>query len=261
MKTILLKGGLGNQLYQIAAINSYCKDNDEEFFIDFSARFGCGQGKHPVMYKDNFYKNFKTGKITDDFKLLQEPKFTYNKIEKTDENVVYEGYYQSPKYFAKYRDELNDWFCFDEEKYSPIENKINQLREKTGKKVVGVHVRRGDYTHNPDIHPSIPKSFYDKAKNMFKDHVFIYATDDFATVSKEFKFDDNNIYVNGESELEDFYTLSCCDSIIMGNSTFAAWSSYLGKKKEKVIAPVPWFGPKGPEYKDLLDDNWTIIKA
>jgi len=47
----------------------------------------------------------------------------------------------------------------------------------------------------------------------------------------------------------------------MGNSTFAAWSSYLGKKKEKVIAPVPWFGPKGPEYKDLLDDNWTIIKT
>ena len=52
-----------------------------------------------------------------------------------------------------------------------------------------------------------------------------------------------------------------CDSIIMGNSTFAAWSSYLGRKKEKVIAPVPWFGPKGPDYKDLLDDNWIFIKT
>lgn len=259
MKTVLLKGGLGNQLYQIAAIYAYSKDINDEFFIDYNAKFGAGQGKHPSTYKDTLYRNFITGSINPNFVVQQQSQFTYNPIPLFTGDVLFDGYFQSPKYFQKYKSELNDWFSYKEDEHIKFTSKLDQLREQTGKKIVGVHVRRGDYLNYPEIHPKITKSYYDKAKELFKDHIFLYATDDLRSVRNEFTFDNDNIYINGNSEMNDFITLSYCDSIIMGNSTFAAWASYLGKKKEKVIAPNPWFGPEGPDFKDLYDESWTIL--
>lgn len=263
MKTVRLKGGLGNQLYQIAAINSFCKDNNYKFFIDYGIRFGCGQGKHPSTYKDNLYKNFETKTINPDekFKLIQETNFRYTPFTKTDDNVVYDGYFQTFKYFEKYKNELNDWFNFNSDLTGKIQQKLDSIKNKTNKKIVGVHVRRGDYTYTPNIHPTVPKKFYDQAKEMFPNHIFLYATDDLTRTSADFKFDDENIYINGKDELEDFITLSLCDSLIIGNSSFAAWASYLGNKKEQIIAPTPWFGPEGPDFTDLLDNNWKIVNT
>ena len=261
MKTVLLKGGLGNQLYQIAAIYAYTLDIKCNFFIDYTARFGAGQGSHPITYKDTLYRNFLSGKITSNYVIKQQDKFTYHPIPIYAQDVVFDGYFQSPKYFNKYKDQLNDWFSYKEEEHIKFTSKLDQLRDQTGKKIVGVHIRRGDYLNYPKIHPKINKSYYDKAKELFEDHIFLYATDDFQSVRSEFAFDNNNIYINGNSEMNDFITLSYCDSIIMGNSTFAAWASYLGKKKEKIIAPNPWFGPEGPDFKDLYDKDWTILDA
>lgn len=260
MNTVKLKGGLGNQLYQIAAINAHCKDNNLEFFIDYDLHHACGQGRHPSVYREGLFKNFKPLNISSDFELYIEPTFTYTKIPKIEKNVMFDGYFQSYKYFEKYKQELNNWFSLDAELTKTINNNLDKLRNKTNKKIVGVHIRRGDYTHNPDIHPTITKKYYDKARQLFNDHVFVYATDDYQRVHAEFKFNDSDIHVNGKNELYDFHTLSLCDSIIIGNSSFAAWSSYLGNKKEKVVAPSTWFGPRGPDYTDLLDKDWTILK-
>jgi hypothetical protein len=61
------------------------------------------------------------------------------------------------------------------------------------------------------------------------------------------------------NELEDLYLLSQMDAIIICNSSFSWWASYLGKQKQ-VIAPKRWFGIKGPQdYQDIYNKNWIVL--
>ena len=66
--------------------------------------------------------------------------------------------------------------------------------------------------------------------------------------------------MNNEDEVEDLFALSQCDSIIMSNSSFSWWGAFLGKTKEKVICPIKWYGPKGPQdFHDLYEDKWIRV--
>ena len=39
--------------------------------------------------------------------------------------------------------------------------------------------------------------------------------------------------LENDNELEDLYSLSQCDSVIMSNSSFSWWGAFLGEKKKK----------------------------
>ena len=127
---------------------------------------------------------------------------------------------------------------------------------KLDKHSVGVHVRRGDYLRFPTIHPTCSVEFYKNAFKQFKDCYFIVASDDIPWCEENLA-DDNVIFSNCKSELEDLYLLSQCNNSILSNGSFAWWGSFLGKKKDKVIAPKTWFGPEGPsDYSDIYRDKW-----
>ena len=76
-----------------------------------------------------------------------------------------------------------------------------------------------------------------------------------------FLFVDTVTNLNNENELEDLYSLSQCDGIIMSNSSFAWWGTYLGKNKYKVVSPSIWFNPSSPDLitTDLYKDEWIKI--
>ena len=66
--------------------------------------------------------------------------------------------------------------------------------------------------------------------------------------------------LKNSSDIQDLYSLSQCDSVIIANSSFSWWGSYLGKEKETVIAPARWFGKDGfQDFEDIYNKNWTII--
>ena len=46
-----LKGGLGNQLFQISTAAAHAKRMDTEMSINYSRPFSCIQGKHPTTYQ------------------------------------------------------------------------------------------------------------------------------------------------------------------------------------------------------------------
>ena len=55
-----LCGGLGNQLFQVAAGYSYAKKYNKELIIDDSS-WTASQGSHPRIFKDTIFRNFKYG--------------------------------------------------------------------------------------------------------------------------------------------------------------------------------------------------------
>ena len=66
--------------------------------------------------------------------------------------------------------------------------------------------------------------------------------------------------LHNSDEIEDLYSLSQCDGVIISNSSFSWWGAWLGKKKYKVISPNRWFGPKGPKnYQDIYKKDWIKI--
>ena len=99
MITVNLKGGVGNQLYQIAAAYSLAKDNNSEFFLNADYKgLTAMQGKNPKTYKDSLYKNFTWKQSKPEF-TYTEKEFRYNKIPFIPHSLAIDGYFQSYLYF------------------------------------------------------------------------------------------------------------------------------------------------------------------
>lgn len=257
MITNLLVGGLGNQLFQISAGYTVAKIMKTDYVINYKIVGGPGQGKQPLIYKNNLYsKILETEK--ENWYLYNQKGFNYKKLPERD-NMCLCGYFQSEKFFLKCKNEIKNLFFFPEYIKKDVNNQMSKFKKKT----VGVHLRRGDYKKeiHKTIHPIQSIDYIIKAKSFFNHSEvdFILFTDDFETVSKEININNFHLLKNS-SEIHDLYALSQCDSIIMANSSFSWWGSYLGKKKEKVIAPKLWFGKDGPyPYDDIYKDDWIII--
>ena len=251
-------GGVGNQLFQIAAGYSLALDNNDKYAINYNLQHNLIQGNTKHKYRDNLYKDIPS---TDEVPAnqYQEPHHHYAPLPYTAPGMILHGYLQSEKYFTKHKEDIKQLFTFPKEIKLKISKALSALKLKSGKQVVGIHVRRGDYLQNPNIHPTCTVEYYKEAISKFKNSIFIVATDTPLWVKQNLCCD-NVILCNSSNELEDMYMLSQCDSVIMSNSTFAWWGAYLGKEKAQVIVPKIWFGPNGPQdYYDIYNKSWIQI--
>ena len=248
-----LDGGLGNQMFQIAAAIGAANMYDNEYGVNYDLPHSCIQGHKPTKYKETFFKDIPTTDFVPNQR-HDEPHFHYDTIPDV-RDVLLCGYFQSDRYFEGSRQEIKDTFLYPEDIQSKICSKIDGLDKHT----VGVHVRRGDYLKYASIHLTCTLEYYKNAINKFSDHYIVIASDDIPWCEQNLN-GDNVIFSNCKSELEDMCLLSCCDSCIMSNSSFSWWGAYLGKIKDRVICPKKWFGPDGAQdYFDIYVDGWEKI--
>ncbi len=251
-----LEGGLGNQMFQIAAAVGVSCKHFYDYGINFDLPHSCIQGHPPTKYKDNLFNTIPTTDIVPQT-FHKEPHFHYHAIPASAEDVLIWGYFQSDKYFEGFNEEVKKLFTFPEDVVKKIDGRLDQIDKHT----VGVHVRRGDYLRFPTIHPTCSVEYYKQAFSKFDDCCFIVASDDIPWCEQNLD-GDNVIFSNCTSELEDMYLLSQCNSSILSNGSFAWWGSFLGKDKSKVIAPEVWFGPDGyQDYQDIYCEQWEKIDA
>jgi hypothetical protein len=178
-----------------------------------------------------------------------------------------DGYFQSEKYFEKYKNEIRELFSESEEISEYIDRKYGKLFQT--KQLVSIHVRRGDYKKYPDHHPMLYLEYYENAIRTFqrKGYInFLVFSDDLEWCKKKFVgkvFDDVNIfYSNNERDIIDMYLMARCGGHIIANSTFSWWGAWLNTKKNKqVVAPNKWFGKalKGHNTDDLMPEDWRKI--
>lgn len=245
MITSLYRGGLGNQLFEVAAGYALSKDNDDEYAINPDLHREHGQGNHISSYINTIFKNFKKTDYKCS-KLYKEPKFSYTEIPYIDD-ILLDGYFQSEKYFKNYRTDLNTLFGFDSN-YSL-------------KDVCTIHIRTGDYMYLRDFNVVTP-TYFINAINLV---LSLNSTVKFYIIS-----DDNRQAVNylptnidyefmSSSELEDLRIMSLSDYAIISNSSFSWWGSYLGKRKI-TIAPDKWFNTDH-DVSDIYRDDMIKVSV
>jgi hypothetical protein len=171
------------------------------------------------------------------------------------------GYYQSEKYFGKYKEAVRDLFS------PPLTFIDKALKEypffKTGK-VAAINVRRGDYLQKPNEHPVVTVEYINEAYSKLPPHETLLVMSDDPKWCKE-NIDLPNMVISDNTKFwdeEGLWLLSLCDHFIISNSTFSWWGAWLSRSENKtVIAPQTWFGPLYDNYnpKDIYCEGWIQI--
>lgn len=224
-------GGVGNQLFIIAAAYSYARKHNKQLLIDTSSWFG-GQGSRNINeYIDTIFKNFRTndGIFPDDIVTdITESGFNYSELPYHDTSVKLNGYFQSLKYFNDYKEDFIG-------KLSLPDVDTSFIKEKN----IAFHIRLGDYQNFPNIFGDLSKYFKEMFERFQDDYQINVFTDSPDIVLERYKNYNFNL-IQTSLELNDLTLISQHDNIVCSNSSFSWWGSLLGKKKELIIVPDKW---------------------
>lgn len=288
-----INGGLGNQMFQYAAGFAVAQRLDYEHRLDVESFQHCnthhGFELHKVFYcssplanayaKDRLtggtYKYIRNSRLEKWFdwmtptnSFIREPYFHYwqgvNAL-KSEHYLI--GYWQSEKYFGKIKHLIEREFTFRHK----LANKNRDTQELIlSCNAVSVHIRHGDYIHNPKanrFHGICPPAYYQKAfeylMTRFKNLVFFVFSDDISWVKENIIFPSDAVYIDhnhGADSHYDMQLISQCQHHIIANSSFSWWGAWLSKNREKVIiAPQNWFADARINTTDITPNTWIRL--
>lgn len=241
MITCNLIGGLGNNLFQIAAAYGIAKDNGHVFAPPYWGAY------------NRYFPNYKHMPTTRRPIILSEPSFSFTRLAPRG-HLDYElrGYFQSARYFDHYKEDILHLFTLAEDLGGAKMKEINS---------VAVHVRRGDYLRMPQHHPVLPMSYYMEAMEIFKGSTFVIFSDDIEWC-REQDWGGHEVYFSTSyKDVQALRNMSICQHNIIANSSFSWWGAYLNQREgRRVVAPKQWFGEKLPhDTKDLIPKDWIRI--
>jgi hypothetical protein len=251
--SVNIMGGLGNQLFQIAAAYSYAKKHCVSFAI--------------LNRKDNGNRSFYWNTILLCMKtyvaesLPSLPQWNEDVATMYKElptimdqhGLMINGYLQSSKYHIPEIKQLFKASLSKElsEKYPILLSNKDHI--------VIMHSRQTDYHKHPDFHGPLDITYYVRAlAKMTYDvpHPFIVLCGDDNQFWNQMKLPFPHMILE-ESDINTFALLQQFKHFIMSNSTFIWWCVYLADAKN-VIVPAKWFGPAGPQlYEDIYEPNWV----
>lgn len=291
MNSCKLQGGLGNQLFQIYTTIAYSLQYYKPFFFLDNHQLGTGINGQTIRYTywDTFLSALKPFLKSEDqlpqLLCIREKSFHYQSLpenKNTMMGILLVGYFQSPKYFDKYKNTIYRLLRFEQKK-SLVETKCGSIFHNVT--TVSMHFRLGDYKKYPDIHPVLNKNYYIKALEYIrkqldletnKNVLVLYFCEeesleevcemlnDISSHFHEVKFvRGNTIHDNVLEDWEQMLLMSMCNYNIIANSTFSWWGAYLNTNIKKVVCyPEVWFGPKaGHNVVDLFPEDWIPISC
>lgn len=175
------------------------------------------------------------------------------------------GYWQNSKLFAEYGHEIRS-LIKPEIRYSKA---FIKLKSRMAENLVAIHIRRGDFLTNTAFGACVI-SYYRKAieivRSRISNPVFYIFSNDRSWVSGNFPAAINyQIYSSngsGDRDVEEFYAMSLFKSLIISNSTYSWWSSYLNVNPDKlIVSPKKWFLKEAMQndVSKLMQPEWFII--
>lgn len=129
MISSVLQGGLGNQMFQVAAAASLAKDINTISIFDTSLHVLNLQGNKAVSYNTNIFSRInliKNEYPLTNLEIYEEPRFSYTQLPKRD-NLLLKGYFQAQKYFLHNSEYIRHLFAETKEIESYIKNKYQNI--------------------------------------------------------------------------------------------------------------------------------------
>jgi len=272
MVIVNLNGGLGNQLFQYAAgkamsqitgrplslnIAKYSKKKGRRVFQLFDAVEDNGFTqvvneqdmllvKYEILLKRLNFRIKKKGMV-----VVSENNFFDCLSHRYDSyDLLFDGYFQDTRYFLGYK--IADLVTL---------RKFNtSLTSQTSKKIIAIHVRRGDYLLSKHrIHGITPWCFYEQALTElgppFPDALIALFSDD-KEVVPPFRVD---IRVSDLmlKDRDEFLLFAKSDAFVIPNSTFAWWAAALSGSAF-VYAPKHWCVNRDAPESFFLK-HWRVL--
>ena len=290
---VRLLGGLGNQMFQYAAALALAHRQGRELLLDLSSFItykdwpyqldrlqvpqSLHQGepvRHPVSpsFTDRLLRKLAGGGFYQPG-TYREPHFHFDPafFKLTGEEIMLEGYFQSPLYFSGAEDLIRERF----RPTPPLtETALSWSERLTSSPMsVSVHVRRGDYVrtkHAAATHGALDLDYYKRAiplmRCLYPNIEFFVFSDDPDYVEATLG-DLPNLYAvrsDPSAPWEDMFLMAMCNHHIIANSSYSWWGAWLNPKPGKtVIAPARWFAAAKLAQTNVLDvfpDDWILLK-
>lgn len=292
MLAVKLWGGLGNQMFQYAfgkhlevlrceKVSFYTVPILYDLHLDllsFSVnleRTGMSQIKKHLILSARELPYRIERKLVQKYPFLNptfyvETSLHYNpEIEKSSA-ILYDGYWQSYKYFDGISGLIVSEFQLKNDVVLNLDSLLSHIKTSNS---VSVHVRRGDYLvgKNQQLFAQCGKGYYEKAferiNQIVADPVFYLFSNDIEWAKKELatidRFELNFIDNSGSRNrsLADFMLMSRCKHHIIANSTFSWWAAWLNQNQNKmIIAPKQWYkGRLNDTTTDLIPTAWIRL--
>lgn len=286
MIIVIIKDGLGNQLFQYAAAKCLAEKLNTSLKLDIKSYEHNKLRKYSLHHflikeeiatkteiiifraKNIISKIFnKVGIRLRSFRYFENSFSFADSFFAVKNNSIVEGYWQSEKYFTSIETIIRKEFVV---KYPLTELTVSYIDKISSVESVSLHIRRGDYVTNKtvnDSHGVCDLNYYQQAiaimRSKLASPVFFIFSDDMPWVKENLVMAGDAVeYVemNGEKDYEELRLMYTCKHNIIANSSFSWWGAWLNNNPQKmVIAPKKWFYNSDRDGKDIVPAEWMKV--
>lgn len=277
---VLIKGGIGNQLFGYAAARRLAYSNNADLVIDHVSYFKNDKKYNREFQLDNFQITARKARVLERFDpfngrvkkimnpiinktlfklrkyIIQEGReFNKNLIQYKVEGSVYiNGYWQDEMYFKDIEGVIKD----DLKIYSPNDDKnIKIMNEIKKNNSVALHVRWFQRLRENIKKRNLMVDYYTNALSYIESrinnpHYYIFSDDPESAVNL-IKFDKRKVTIVNHNQTSanayvDLWLMSNCNHIITADSTFSWWAAWLGQNSKRIIIT--------PSPKKFIGESW-----
>ena len=289
----MLKGGIGNQMFQYAAAFALANKHrtqlklDINYLLDKSKRYFRHTHREYALDVFNIKAEIATPEEITRFTIprignkyfyhLKKRIFkSYNVFAESDvraqddflgipSDAYLEGFWQNVSYFQHIRDLILEEFSVDEPLPDYCADIVKKIKNCNS---VCVVFRRGDYVGHPELDITTLDYYY-SAINILQNNketltYFIFSDDipwcktNFRPKDVEIEFVDQ-IYTGPKAQYY-LQLMIACKKYIIPNSTYPWWAAWLNDDQGKVIiAPKKWFKSQIADINPIVPNDWITL--
>ena len=284
---VVLRGGLGNQLFMFASAYCIAHRSKRELQI-ITSWFRTKQrekiyGLHTRKFELNeldsikLHRNVST-KLLDSFLYavflisLKYPVirkmgivFDGDRLKQQkipSRTLVIDGYMQNPEYFNQSREKIIQLLQLDKATENKLKETIQDNNPNRNRNVA-LHVRRGDYLLSEKSKNLLSLEYFSNclAKlDLSRSNINVFSDDN--DWCKSNFTGDYFRFIEEQDPLKSLKLMSYCDDFIVSPSTFSWWGAWLSETEDKkVIYPHPYNEDSEEIWKELPQQNWIAEPA